>query len=361
MASLTWSGYRKFAVARKETEADGVASFYLVPHNQRPLPPFKPGQYLTFRFDIPGRAKPLIRCYSVSDAPDSEQYRITVKQIPPPRDAPEAPAGLASNYLHETVAPGQLLDVMAPTGHFFLDETTDWPVVLIAGGIGLTPLLSMTNATIKQSRGREVWLFYGVRNRDEEVMANHLRGLEQEHQNFHLRIAHSDPLDDEVDGDDYHYGRRLSVELLSGELSSNNFEFYICGPSAMMSQIIADLRDWDVPEERIHFEAFGAASVQHVVAGSDGAAAEGPQELSVVFERSKKSLTWTPQIGTILDLAERNNVAIDYGCRAGNCGTCETAIRSGGVTYLSEPGAEVESGTCLACICIPKSTLVLDA
>jgi ferredoxin-NADP reductase len=297
----------------------------------------------------------------VSDAPDPEHYRITVKQIPPPRDAPDAPAGLASSYLHDTVAAGHLLDVMAPTGHFFLDETTDRPAVLIAGGIGLTPLLSMVNATIKQGRGREIWIFYGVRNKDEEAMADHLRALDQEHQNIHLRISHSDPLDDEVDGEDYDYGRRLSVDVLKDELSSNNFDFYICGPSAMMSQIIADLRDWDVPEERIHFEAFGAASVQQVVAGADGAAAEGPKELSVIFERSKKSLTWSPEVGTILDLAERNNVAIDYGCRAGNCGTCETAVRSGDVTYLSEPGAEVESGTCLACISIPKSTLVLDA
>ena len=361
LASLTWTGYRKFEVARKEPEAGGVASFYLVPHNQRPLPPFKPGQYLTFRFDIPGRAKPLIRCYSVSDAPDPENYRITVKQIPAPPDAPDVPAGLASSYLHDTVAPGHLIDVMAPTGHFFLDDTTDRPAVLIAGGIGLTPLLAMVNATIKEARGREIRLFYGVRNRDEEVMAQHLRDLDQEHQNFHLKIAHSDPQDGETADTDYNYEGRITVDLLRDELPSNNFDFYICGPSAMMSQIIADLRDWDVPEERIHFEAFGAASVQQVVAGADGAAAEGPKELSVVFERSKKSLTWSPEVGTILDLAERNNVAIDYGCRAGNCGTCETAVRSGDVTYLSEPGAEVESGTCLTCISIPKSTLVLDA
>ncbi len=361
MASLTWTGYRKFEVSQKEVEADGVASFYLVPHNQRPLPPFKPGQYLTFRFDIPGRAKPLIRCYSVSDAPHAEHYRITVKRIPAPPDAPDAPSGLGSSYLHDMVAPGHLVDVMAPTGHFFLDNTTDRPAVMIAGGIGLTPLLSMVNATIQEARGREIHMYYGVRHQSEEVMADHLRALDQEHQNFRLTIAHSDPPETEKQGTDYHHHGRVTVDLLRETLPSNNFDFYICGPSAMMSQIIADLREWDVPEERVHFEAFGAASVQQVVAGADGAASEGPKELSVVFERSKKSLTWTPQIGTILDLAERNNVAIDYGCRAGNCGTCITAVRSGEVTYLSEPGAEVESGTCLTCIAIPKATLVLDA
>jgi len=125
-----------------------------------------------------------------------------------------------------------------------------------------------------------------------------------------------------------------------------------------MRQIIADLRDWGVPEERIHFEAFGAASVRNVAAG---AGAEEAQPISVHFERAKKRVQWLPDMGTVLDLAERSGVAIDYGCRAGNCGTCVTAVRAGEVTYLSEPGAAVESGTCLACICIPKSGLVLDA
>jgi hypothetical protein len=356
--SLTWPGYRKFEVVKKEDEAESVASFYLVPHNRRALPPFKPGQYLTFRFEMPGRSKPLIRCYSLSDAPDPETYRITVKRIPAPRDEPNLPAGVGSSYLHDSVATGHLLDVMAPTGHFFIDESTDRPAVLVAGGIGLTPLLSMLNSVIKAGRRREIWLFYGVRDRDEEVMADHLRALDRDHQNINVRISHSAPQDDEVKGEDFDYGDRLSVDLIRETLPSSNYDFFVCGPSAMMSSVISDLRNWDVPEERIHFEAFGAASVQQVV-GADGQ--EAAKEVSIEFERSGKRFTWKPSEGTILDLADRNGVAIDYGCRAGNCGTCVTAVRSGDVTYVSEPGADVESGTCLTCISVPKSPLVLDA
>lgn len=357
-ANLTWAGYRKFEIVKKDVEADNIASFYLVPHNRRSLPPFKPGQYLTFRLEVPGRAKPLVRCYSLSDGPDPETYRITVKRIPAPRDRPDLSSGVGSTFLHESVAKGTLLDVMAPTGHFFIDESTDRPAVLIAGGIGLTPLLSMLNSVAKSGRRREIWLFYGVRDKAEEVLSEHLRTLDRDNEDIHVRISHSAPADGEIEGEDYDFGGRVSVELIREALPSSNYDFFVCGPSAMMSTIIADLRDWDVPEERLHFEAFGAASVQQVV-GAEGA--DTATEVAVEFERSGKRFTWRPDTGTILDLADKHGVAIDYGCRAGNCGTCVTAVRSGAVTYLSEPGAEVESGTCLTCISIPKSSLVLDA
>lgn len=356
MADLSWSGYRKFEVARKETEADDVASFYLLPHNRMPLPPYRPGQYLTFRFHIPGRAKPLIRCYSLSDAPDGDQYRITVKRLSAPPDRSDLPAGMSSSFLHEAVSEGSLLDVMAPTGHFHLDETTERPVVLIGGGIGLTPVISMLNAIARAGRTRETWFFYAVNNARQEVMGEHLREVARGNPNIHVRIAHSRPGEGEQQGLDYDYDGHVTAELLKRELPSSNYDFYICGPPPMMSAMIAGLREWEVPEERIHFEAFGAATIQRVGAGKDGA-----QSIKVTFERSGKTLTWHPEAGTLLDLAEKNGVAIDYGCRAGNCGTCVTAVRSGEITYLGEPGASAESGTCLTCISIPKSPLVLDA
>jgi len=356
LAELSWPGYRKFEIARKAAEADAIASFYLVPHNRTPLPPYKPGQYLTFRFQIPGRAKPLIRCYSLSDAPDGDQYRITVKRLPPPHEPAGLPPGLASSFLHDAVSHGHLLDVMAPTGHFFLDEASERPVVLIGGGIGLTPVLAMLNAIARSGRTRESWLFYAVHNRRQEVMGEHLREIASGNPNIHVRIAHSRPDQDEQAGRDYDYPGHLTIDVLKRELPSNNFEFYVCGPPPMMSKMIADLRAWQVPEERIHFEAFGAATIQQV-----GAAKDGAQSFEVVFERSGKTLTWRAEAGTILDLAEKNGVAIDYGCRAGNCGTCVTAVRAGEITYLGEPGASAESGTCLTCISIPKTRLVLDA
>lgn len=359
-AERFWTGYRKFEVERKVKETDDIASFYLVPHNRKPLPPFRPGQYLTFRFQLAGRDKPLIRCYSLSDAADHDRYRITIKCIPSPRDKPEVPPGLASSHLHDVVTTGHLLDVMAPSGNFYLDESNDRPVVLIAGGIGLTPLLSMLNAIVATPRTRETWLFYGVRDSSEEAMGDHLRDMAEEHAHVHLIRVHSRPGDGETKGEDYDYAQRIDLKLLREILPSSNFDFYICAPSAMMHDMYQGLRDWGVPEERIHYEAFGAASVQKVVTAPE-TAADKDTRIAVTFARSGKTVEWTPAVGTILDLAEGNDVAIDYGCRAGNCGTCLIAVRSGEVTYLSRPGAAAESGTCLACIGVPKSPLTLDA
>jgi ferredoxin-NADP reductase len=361
VAERSWTGYRKFEVARKVSEASNVVSLYLVPHNRKPLPLFKPGQYLTFRFQMPDRSRPLIRCYSLSDAPDGDQYRITVKRIASPPDKPETPPGLASSYLHDAVSVGDILDVMAPTGHFFLDETTDRPVVLMGGGIGLTPLLSMLNAIVRSGRNREIWLFYVVHNRSEEVMGGHLREIAVNYPNVRLRISHTAAASDETEGKDYDYAERLTVKMVESALPSSNFDFYVCGPSAMMSDMIAGLRAWEVPEEHIHYEAFGAASVQQVMAGADSERARTDVSLPVTFVRTGKTATWRPEIGTILDLAEHSGVIIEYGCRAGNCGTCLTAVRSGEVAYLGEPGAAAESGTCLTCIGVPKTALVLDA
>ena len=92
---LSWNGLRKFQISNKVMEAAGTCSFYLAPHDGKPLPPFEPGQFLTFNLNIPGQAKPVVRCYSLSDSPNHpETYRVTIKRAPPPRDRPELPPGL---------------------------------------------------------------------------------------------------------------------------------------------------------------------------------------------------------------------------------------------------------------------------
>ncbi|MCG8651472.1 MAG: FAD-binding oxidoreductase, partial [Pirellulales bacterium] len=107
---LAWNGFRKFEIAKRVEEAQGICSFYLKPHDGKPLPSFKAGQYLTFRLNIPGREKPVIRCYSLSDRPRHDLYRVTVKRVKAPRQAPGAPPGLVSNYFHEQLQEGDIVD-----------------------------------------------------------------------------------------------------------------------------------------------------------------------------------------------------------------------------------------------------------
>ena len=364
---LSWNGFRKFEIMRKQPEGGGICSFYLSPHDKKPLPPFAPGQYLTFQHPIPGQRKPVIRCYSLSDSPNHpEYYRVSIKAVPPPRDNPDnVPPGLSSNYFHDSLGEADILDIKAPGGHIFLDMSKHTPLVLIGGGIGLTPVLSMLNAICEAGSTREVWFFYGVRNSKEHVMKEHLERLDAEHENVHMMVCYSSPGDDDVEGRDYQYAERVSVELFKRVLPSSNFDYYMCGPPPMMNTVVPALAEWGVPEKNIHFEAFGPATVKKAAPdknpeekAADAAAAEG---IEVVFAKSGKTCAWDPEADSLLDFAEENDVVIDFGCRAGNCGTCITAIRSGDVTYVVEPGAAPESGSCLACISVPKSSLTLDA
>ena len=357
-----WSGFRKFRVDGKVLEAESCCSFYLAPHDGRPLPVYLPGQYLTFRLKIPGQPLEVTRCYSLSDSPDhSDYYRVTIKRIPPPPGATEVPPGLVSSHFHDRIQVGDILDVKAPSGHFHLDPESRTPVVLVGGGIGVTPALSMLNYLVAAPGKREVWFFYGVRNGREHMLKDYLAEIAQQNSHIHIVACYSDPLAGEAAGEDYQFAERVSVDLFKRVLEVNNFEFYICGPPPMMASLTKGLSEWGVPEEKIHFEAFGPASVKRV-AKPETAAAAGSGGAEVNFVRSNKTVMWSSGAGTLLELAEAHGIRIDSGCRAGSCGTCVTAVRDGSVDYLGgNPDFDIEKGSCLVCVAVPKGALSLDA
>ena len=363
-SELSWTGFRKFEIADKVEEAENICSFYLRPHDGKAIPPFEPGQYLTFQLRIPDQKKPVVRCYSLSDAPTKrDRYRVTIKRLPPPPDKPDAPSGLSSSYFHDQLQTGDILDVRAPNGHFYLDRTKDTPVVLIGGGVGLTPMISMLNTIHDTGSNREVWFFYGVRHGGEHAMKEHLRQVQAAAPNIRVVVCYSEPREQDRLGEDYDHEGHVSVDLMRQLLGGPNYEFYICGPPPMMRIITEGLEDWGVPESAINYEAFGPATVKKKAAPApaEGGDAEAAAGVEVHFARAGKTATWTADVGSLLDLAEANDVAIDFGCRAGNCGTCLTALKEGDVDYLSEPGVPPEKGSCLSCIAVPKGKVVLDA
>ncbi|NOT01501.1 MAG: 2Fe-2S iron-sulfur cluster binding domain-containing protein, partial [Phycisphaerales bacterium] len=235
--------------------------------------------------------------------------------------------------------------------------------VLIGGGVGITPVLSMLNAIAECGSTRETWFFYGVRHGGEHIMRDHLRRLDQEHENIHVRACYSDVRPEDREGDDYDIGERVSVELFKRLLPSNNYAFYICGPPPMMNSLTDGLKQWGVPDERIYFEAFGPASVKPAKPPAAAAAALAPAAVSakVAFARSGKSFPWSGESKSLLAFAESNGVAMESGCRAGNCGSCLVAVKSGKVRYLQPPGATVEPGSCLTCISVPDGDVTIDA
>ena len=219
-----WSGFRKFRVARKVEEAEDICSFYFEPHDGRPLPPFHPGQFLNFQLKVPGKEKPVLPCYSLSDCSNPEYYRVTIKRQGPPPSAPDAPPGVSSSHFHDRIEVGAIVDIKSPRGQFFLDSTRSTPVVLIGGGIGITPVLSMLNHIAVTNSRRETWLFLGVRHGGEHVMKTHLQEIVDEYPNLNLVVAYSNPRDGEdVEGRDYTEKGWVSTDLFKKLPCRNNF------------------------------------------------------------------------------------------------------------------------------------------
>ena len=368
-----WPGWRKFRVARRvfEDAAQTQCSFHLEPVDGQALPPFKPGQFLTFAFDI-GAASPrdggapatVTRCYSLSDRPAPTHYRITVKRVPAPAGQPRLAPGVASGHLHDHVHEGDVLDVKAPAGHFFIDPDPALPAVLVAGGIGITPMMSMLRWCLAEQPGRSLHLFYGVRHRGEHAFKALLEDLAAAHPALDLHVVYSRPGPEDVSGRDFRHAGHVDIDLLRRELPHGRHAFYLCGPGALMETLVPALLAWGVPPSDLHFEAFGPASVKLPSDVSGAAAATEslpPAEFEIAFRRSGRTLVWDGSDNNLLAMAERHGLQLDSGCRAGSCGTCETRLNSGTVRYAHAPDHDAAPGHCLPCLALPTSPLVLEA
>ncbi len=355
-----WKGFRPFIVFNKvfESPDQNICSFYLKPYDSQWLPPFRPGQYLTFRLDhIPRQSKALVRCYSLSDRVNEEYYRVSIKRVPAPKDRPDLKPGLSSNYFHDGIKIGDILDVKAPSGHFNLQRNSQAGVVLIAGGVGFTPMISMLNTLLSEKSKREVWFFYAITNSEQHAMKEYLEEIGKNHNHVHLVVCYSRPQECDEKWKDFQHQGRLSLDVLKHYLPSSNFEYYLCGPGALMTSLTEGLTVWGVPTTDVHYEAFGPASVTKKKKKSVLTHA-----LSIQFDQSSEKHSWTGDDDSLLDFALDKGLDMPFGCKMGNCGSCETDLLNGKVTYpAGKPGYDVESGKCLPCVCIPESDITLDA
>ena len=363
-----WAGTRAWRVRerRMEDEAASQCSFLLEPLDGSAPPPFKPGQFLTFVLDLAdpraanGR-RTVTRCYSLSNGPGHDHYRVTIKRVAAPPDHPDWPAGQVSGHFHDHVQVGDVLHVRAPSGHFHLDEEADLPVVLIAGGIGITPMVSMLDWLERHQPGRPVHLYYGVRNRREHALRDHLKAVQTRHPALRLHVVYSRPGDEEILGVDHHHVGHVDIGLLQRTLPHGRHRFYLCGPGSMMGTLVPALKTWGVPDEDVRFEAFGPASVPRASGPAPVAESRGAAALDIRFRRSGRLLPWDGEDASLLDFAERHAVPIDSGCRSGGCGTCMTRLLEGRVAYAHSPDHDVPAGHCLPCVARPMTALVLEA
>jgi hypothetical protein len=334
-------------------EADACRSFYLVPEDGRPLPRFEPGQYLTFHLPTADPARPLVRCYSLSERPREDFYRVTVKRLA--ASVGGGGAGRGSGYFHREVRPGSLLSVEAPQGSFFLDPADRAPVVLIGAGIGVTPIVSMAAALVYARDPRQAVVLAGFRDGRQHPFRVRLAELAAEAPEMRLAVSYSQPLAGDRLDVDYHHRGRIDAARLRSVLPSNNYRFYLCGPAAMMASLVPALLAWGVPAEHIHYEAFGPASVR----GIGGVRPSAPCD--VQFARSGRQLRWTGDEASLLELADRAGLELDSGCRAGGCGQCRVMVAAGRVSHAKQPGVQLAEGECLACIARPLTDVVVEA
>lgn len=249
-----WTGWRTFKVIRKQPESDEITSFELEPADGGQVPAFRPGQYVSVRTVIPGLGYRQPRQYSLSDAPGKSHLRISVKR----EDAlADQPGGMVSNHLHSEINLGDLLELSPPAGEFFLHEERDTPVVLISAGVGLTPMMSMLEHLHARKSARSIRFYHAARHAGVQSFAPRVRELVDSLSDASSWIVHEQT--DTASAKPLHDAEgRLDLTTL--ELPEGA-DYYICGPLGFMNAQIKTLRERGIPEQRIHYEAFGTGGV----------------------------------------------------------------------------------------------------
>lgn len=296
-----WLSYRKFAVQSVVEESESAKSFILVPLDGAPLAPSSPGQHLPLRLHIAGQPRPVIRCYTLSDCFRETHYRLTIKKELPPANQANIPSGLSSTYFHEVLRVGEVIEAKAPSGKFYIDLNQMHPIVMLAGGIGVTPMISMINALCQAGSNRVVYFIFALRHGGDHVFKEHLRSVTTHSPNIRMHVLYENPRPQDVLDIDYHRIGRVDGPLLREILPQLDLEYYVCGPSGMMKAISEILLNERVPQEKIKTESFGPSSLafRSAVAAEEDAHAETLPELTVTFARRGKTVPWTTQATTV--------------------------------------------------------------
>lgn len=348
--SNAWTG--QLLVTRIFQETPQVKTFRLVSPDYGRLPfSFLPGQFLTFTVNPHGQN--IKRSYTISSSPSHLDYcEVTVRH---------EPGGVVSGYLCERVHEGELLQVTAPSGKFtFIGQDAD-SIVLIAGGVGVTPMMSVIRYLTERSWFGDIYLIYGSKSEEEVVFREELEYLKRRYPNLHVVLTA-----DNVNPQTWPYPRgRISKELIAEsvpEIASRHI--HLCGPKPMMEAVKSMLAELGVPPEQVEVEVFVGKEAQRLVAPPPGQDTTAPVFTSTVsFVRSGKVATLT-QAKSILEAAEDVGVDIDYSCRVGSCGICKVKLLSGSVTMEVEDALDAQDRSqniILACQAMPVGDVSIDA
>ncbi|TDF82407.1 FAD-binding oxidoreductase [Pseudomonas sp. H9] len=355
-------GFARFEVTRKVQESASITSFVLEPAPATGRVAFRPGQFIVVR--IPQAQGPqLLRAYSLSSDPDDvAQLRISVKHELAPAHAPDVPAGVGSSFLHEAVQVGEHLEIAGPAGNFFLDESSERPVLLFSGGVGLTPMVSMLHRLAHTAR--PVYFIHACENGAVHALREEVLALANSRTGINVHFCYRMPSEGDLQQAHHHSSGLVTRETLQALLPLDDYDVYLCGPRPFMQANWRLLRGLGIDKARIRYEFFGPATILDEDEGPAALPVTAPTPqadtaLSVRFEPSGQSVAWDAACPSLLECAEQAGLAPPFSCRAGLCNSCLTPLLSGTVQYSEAPLMTPEPGQVLLCCARPTSAVVL--
>jgi glycine betaine catabolism B len=357
--TANWRG--QLRVVRIIKETPNVKTFRLLPASDDHFRPFTfvPGQFLNVAFWIGGAR--MNRSYSISSSPTQREYvDLTVRR---------EPRGAVSRHIVDLLKVGDEIEAGGPVGKFTFTGTEADSIVLISGGVGITPMVSITRYLTERSWPGDIFFIYQCRTPADFIFANEIAALQRRNPKLHVVVAMSRPAGTDWKGPRGHLTQELLTRTVPNLASR---KIHLCGPPSMMDSTKALLAELGVPQDQVKTEAFGTPKPSPAAAGTTAkptAPATGPL---VTFSKNKKSAKIredlqagdSPPKQTILELSEELGIGIEFSCRVGTCGVCKVKMTSGEVDQPVQDALDADdktNGIILACQAKPKGEVAVEA
>lgn len=339
--------YQPYVLTNKVAESASITSFYLRPEGAVPAESFNPGQFLPIRIFDPQTGEKLQRSYTLSQPISKQNYRVSVKR---------EQYGRVSRLLHNQMQVGDVIEVAKPAGSFGLAQQAH-SAVMISAGVGITPMIAMLQQRVldaqSESSPMPVHFYHACKNLEEFAFAKLLTKLAKTYSWLKLHIVFSEPKQSDSLDQRYHSLERLSVATLKANLPFDNHHYYLCGSEGFMRDFYQGLAAMGVAKSHIHYEFFGAGSIEPKTNSIDEKPAMTlPKQASINFSLSQKKAIWKQ--GNLLEFAEKQGLSPNSSCRSGNCGSCEVKLQKGQVQYQSPPEYTPPKDHALLCCALPS-------
>ena len=354
-----WRGYLRVGSIASETP--NVKTFRLLRATGDGFIPFTfvPGQFLNVAFSIGGAR--MIRSYSISSSPTHREYvELTVRR---------EPRGAVSRHIVDLLRVGDLVEAGGPVGKFTFSGTEADSIVLISGGVGITPMVSITRYLTERSWAGNIFFLYACRTPADFIFADEIASLQRQNPKLRVAVTMTRPEGTDWKGPRGHLTKELLTQTVPEIISRR---MHLCGPPSMMDATKVLLAELRVPSEQVKTEAFGTPMPSPAAAGTTAKLSTPATGPLVTFSKSKKSAKIhvdlqrgdSPPKQTILELSEELGIGIDFSCRVGTCGVCKVRMTSGEVDQEVQDALDADdkaNNIILACQAKPKGEVTVEA